>query len=149
MRTTRGEARRLRVAAEERRRLILSLHREIDRRRALLRQHGVDCADGPPPRPDGLVAHDAAADGPAPRRRFPAWLEPAYDLCEALLTDFFRQPTAQRQAQRRRDVGDVIVLRHVCEERLAEIHRLSAEAERYAALMRSMLPSAGSDQRPG
>lgn len=140
LRTTRGEARRLRAAAEQRRQLILTLRMEIDKRRTLLGQAGVAGAGVARPWPpipgpvDVAVPWDATA---WLSWKLPSWLEPARECVEMLLTDFFRPPSPERQNEKLRDYLDSIALREVCEKRLGEIHRLTAEADRCLALMQS------------
>lgn len=137
-RSTRGEARRLRIAAEERRQLIIALRNEIGRRRDVLVRHALECAPSPggPPNdiPDDLIAPSVTTLLPT-RLRLPLWVGPIREAAEHLFTDFFWPPSAQRQAQRRNDIVDSLVLRQVCEDRLREIHRLTAEAEQYLARM--------------
>jgi glycosyltransferase involved in cell wall biosynthesis len=133
--SARGETRRLRIAVEERRQLVLSLRQEIERRRDVVLKHGL----GPAPEParSGLSEDDLAAPGtvPAVASRLPAWAEAIRDATETLLADFFRRPSAQCLARRRQDMVDSLVLRQRCEDLLQEIHRLTAEAERYLAMM--------------
>jgi hypothetical protein len=135
IRSTRGEARRLRIAAEERRQMIIALRQEIGRRRDVLLRHGLEC----PPNnssSDDLIAPSPTTPLPT-RLRLPLWVESIRDAAENLITDFFWPPSAERQAQRRKDVVDSLVLRQVCEDRLLEIHRLTAEAEQYLARMQA------------
>jgi glycosyltransferase involved in cell wall biosynthesis len=144
LRTVRGEAARLRAAAEERRRAILSLRAEIDRRRDLLRRQGCDEPVERWPadfRDDGGAVAPASAAG----ARRPRWLAPVRDAVEELATDFFRPKSPQQFAEWRRDLVDSLTLREVCEERLQEIHRLTAEAERCLERLRSLQ---GAGNRP-
>jgi hypothetical protein len=64
---------------------------------------------------------------------------------EELATDFFRPKSPQQFAEWRRDLVDSLTLREVCEERLQEIHRLTAEAERCLERLRSLQ---GAGNRP-
>jgi hypothetical protein len=114
------------------------LHVEIEKRHALLRQAGVpgvDPIEPWPPAPEldqpAMPRHDAGWL----RWKLPYWLEGARDCIELLLTDFFRRPSPERQSERMRDYLDSLVLRDVCEKRLTEIDRLTAEADRCLALM--------------
>jgi glycosyltransferase involved in cell wall biosynthesis len=136
MRSTRGEARRLHAAAEERRQAILRLREVVEERRRIVIQHGLANAplSGSPAQP---VPDDLVAPSPAPIEHWhlPRWAEPVHDAVELLVTDFFRRPSPDRQAKRRADMVDSLVLRQLCDDRLAEIHRLTAEAESYLAIM--------------
>jgi glycosyltransferase involved in cell wall biosynthesis len=135
VRSARGEAKRLRIAAEERRQLILSLRQVVAERRDLVVTHGLEPRSRPV-RP-GLSEDDLAPPGEAPPApsRLPPWAEPIRDAAETLFTDFFRRPSAEHQARRRKDMVDSLVLRQLCEDRLEEIHHLNAEAERYLSIM--------------
>lgn len=142
LRTVRGEARRLRGAAEDRRQAILSLRAEIDKRRDLLRQHGCESVDPVAPWPTDLEAVETSdhSTRPGARWRLPAWAEPVRDALEAFLFDFFLPPSPRRRDERRRDLLDTYRLLPVCEDRLRELHHLTTEAERCLALLRSLQP---------
>jgi hypothetical protein len=144
LRSVRGEAARLRAAAEERRRAILSLRAEIDRRRDLLRSRG--CDEPAEPWPEDMRDEGGALTPSA--AALPRWLVPIRQAVEELTTDFFRPKSPQQFAEWRRAVVDAVTLRAVCEERLQEIHRLTAQAERCLERLRSAEYAAASHSRP-
>jgi hypothetical protein len=121
--------------------VILRLREVVEERRQIVIRHGLLDAPLSGSQAD-RVADDLVAPYPAPieRSRLPRWAEPIRDAVETLVNDFFRPPSPSRQAARRRDVVDSFVLRQLCEDRLAEIHRLTAEAESSLALMQRAQP---------
>jgi glycosyltransferase involved in cell wall biosynthesis len=135
VRSRHSEARLLRIAAEERRALIVRLREVVEERRQIVMQHGllpvVLSGRQTQPIADDLVAPQAPE---VPRSPSPQWTRPVRDAVESMV-DFFCAPGPSRQATRRQDVLEGFALRQLCEDRLAEIHRLTAEAESYLAIM--------------
>ena len=145
LRTERGEAQRLRVAAHERLQAIRSLRREIDRRRDLLRQQGCEIPFAPWP-PDDMADEQETAEGFALKGtwRTPAWLHPFTDALTAMATDFFRPRSPAQQREWRRSILERWSLQETCEERLQEIFRLTKEAEACSAQLEML--ARGNDQ---
>src|SRR5262249_54828916 len=139
LRTERGEARRLREAADDRRQAIRSLRTEIDKRRDLLRQHGCDVPVEPWRTTDTVSQGEPASPSSRrPRWRAPAWFELIRDAATTLATDFFWPRSAAQQIAWRQDIVDRWALWSLCEALLQEILRLTAEAERCLALMKAL-----------